>query len=199
MIASGRVMVNGQPPRTGQDIDATDQITIDGRLIPIASNLQSITLVLNKPVGFVCSRNGQGNRTIYDLLPPKLHGLKPVGRLDKDSSGLLLLTSDGKLAFELTHPSFLKPKVYQVRLDRPLEAKHLLELKSGVELEDGLSRLDVRPNGQGPDYEVRMSEGRNRQVRRTFSSLGYRVKKLNRSEFGDFSLGNLAVGSYKQL
>jgi pseudouridine synthase len=151
--------------------------------------------MLHKPVGYVCSRDGQGSKTIYDLLPTKLHQLKPVGRLDKDSSGLLLLTNDGELANRLTHPSFEKEKVYEISLDKPLARPDRAQIEQGVLLEDGLSKLQVKPLGN-EHWQVTMREGRNRQIRRTFSALGYRLQALHRTQFGTYRLGRIAPGEY---
>src|SRR3990167_9874353 len=127
VIELGKITVNGQPATAGQQISSEDKVALDGKNINTSSKIQ--TIILNKPVGYVCSRDGQGSKTIYDLLPAELHNLKPVGRLDKDSSGLLLLTNDGELAHKLTHPSFQKEKVYEVELG-PLDEtdKHNIEL-----------------------------------------------------------------------
>src|SRR5690242_11466002 len=103
-ITAGRVRVDGEMPSSGMNVRATDKVTFDSRMITIRDDAP-VTIMLNKPAGYVVSRNGQGSKTIYDLLPPEYQQLKPVGRLDKNSSGLLLLTNDGRLANELTHPS----------------------------------------------------------------------------------------------
>jgi 23S rRNA pseudouridine2605 synthase len=102
-IAQGRVSVNGREAALGKEVGESDTVVLDNSAITPAVN--TVTIMLNKPVGYVCSRNGQGSKTVYDLLPPEYQQLKPVGRLDKDSSGLLLMTNDGDLAYELTHPS----------------------------------------------------------------------------------------------
>lgn len=142
-IEQGRVAINGQKADLGQEVDPSDVVALDKRAITPA--VKSITIMLNKPVGYVCSRNGQGSKTVYDLLPPEYHQLKPVGRLDKDSSGLLLLTNDGDLAYELTHPSKQKTKVYEVALDKLLEPLHQQMISDfGVMLEDGLSKFQVQ-------------------------------------------------------
>jgi pseudouridine synthase len=163
--------------------------------------------MLNKPTGYVCSRREQGGiLTIYSLLPLKYHALKPVGRLDKDSSGLLLLTNDGDFAHRMTHPSFQKTKVYYVTLDQPLATLHQQMINDhGIQLEDGNSRLSVTTLTDTPEqetypeatYRVEMHEGRNRQIRRTFAPLGYKVAGLHRTQFGNFSLGLLQPGQYK--
>src|SRR5436190_1625361 len=114
VIQQGRVTVNNTPVSSGQNVAETDQVHLDGKPLKIKA---TTTIVLNKPVGYVCSRDGQGSPTVYDLLPQTLHHLKPVGRLDKDSSGLLLMTNDGNLANELTHPRNQKQKVYQITIN----------------------------------------------------------------------------------
>src|SRR5579871_5689398 len=106
-IAAGRVQVNGHTASLGQEVDTSDQIKLDHQPVTVGDQ-RSTTILLNKPIGYVVSRNGQGSRTIYELLPAEYQQLKPIGRLDKDSSGLLLLTNDGQLTYELTHPSHQK-------------------------------------------------------------------------------------------
>ncbi len=193
VIDEQKVSVNGQPAELGQKVESNDQVRIDGELIILPS--QTTTIMLNKPVGYVCSRDGQGSKTIYDLLPNEHHNLKPVGRLDKDSSGLLLLTNDGELAHKLTHPSFIKEKVYEVELDKPLEPNHKTQIEQGIMLADGPSQLNLA--GNNDIWTVTMHEGRNRQIRRTFIALGYKVKRLHRKQFGTYRLNGLAVGKYR--
>jgi 23S rRNA pseudouridine2605 synthase len=184
-----------------------------GKQAPVAQNgeldrraitpaVKRVVLILNKPVGYICSRNGQGGKTIYDLLPPELHHLKPVGRLDKNSSGLLLLTNDGDLANELTHPSRQKIKVYEVTLDKPLEPLHRQMISDhGVMLEDGVSKFELERllDGDEQGWRITMLEGRNRQIRRTFSALGYEVRTLHRTHFGPYALANLGSSKCKEL
>jgi len=199
-VGSGRVQVNGVPASPGTDVAATDSVTFNGRVVALPAN--TMTIMLNKPAGYVVSRDGQGSRTIYELLPPELHKLKPVGRLDKNSSGLLLLTNDGKLAHELTHPSFQKTKVYEVELDKPLEPLHRQMISDhGVMLEDGNSKLQLERLSENNDkaWRITMHEGRNRQIRRTLQSLGYDVTKLHRTHFGTYSLGSLETGRIQEL
>lgn len=197
-IAEGRVSVNGQSPSVGQHIGDKDRVTLDNRAITTA--VKTITIMLNKPVGYVCSRNGQGSKTVYDLLPPELHQLKPVGRLDKNSSGLLLLTNDGQLANELTHPSRQKTKVYLVTLDKPLQALHQQFISDhGVQLADGPSQFELERITGETTWRITMHEGRNRQIRRTFAALGYEVITLHRTQFGPYQLGGLPSGQFEQL
>jgi 23S rRNA pseudouridine2605 synthase len=199
-ILQNRVTINGALPQLGQQVGDTDKVALDGTAItPPAS---SITIMLNKPIGYVCSRDGQGSRTVYDLLPSDLHALKTIGRLDKYSSGLLLLTSDGTLAHQLTHPSFQKIKTYQVVIDKPLQPLHRQMISDhGIKLEDGVSKLQLERLKDGDDtqWQVRMHEGRNRQIRRTFEALGYEVTKLHRTQFGNYDLGTLKPGEYKKI
>lgn len=197
-IADGRVSVNGSAPKTGYSVKADDTVMLDGRAITPAVKT---TIMFNKPVGCVVSRDGQGSKTIYELLPPLYHHLKPVGRLDKDSSGLLLLTNDGDLANELTHPSRRKQKVYEVTVKQPLQPLHRQMISDiGVQLEDGPSKFELeRRTEDDRDWLVRMSEGRNRQIRRTFDALGYEVIKLHRTHFGEYKLDDLKSGSIRKV
>lgn len=194
VIATNRVRVNGASAEVGQLLSPSDYVELDGTLLKLP---MLKTIKLNKPVGYVCSRDGQGSKTIYDLLPAELHHLKPIGRLDKDSSGLLLLTNDGKFANDLTHPSKQKKKVYEIILDRSLTYTDAEKIRSGVELEDGISSLGLE--GRGKEWTVSMSEGRNRQIRRTFEFVGYEVVSLHRTQFGNYSLGNLEIAKFSVL
>lgn len=199
-IAAGRVKIDGQMATPGSSVSGICDVTLDGKTINLPPSHQ--TIIFNKPAGYVVSRQGQGSKTIYDILPPTLHHLKPVGRLDKDSSGLLLLTSDGELAHQLTHPSFQKTKTYEATLDQPLQPLHRQMISDfGLQLEDGLSKLGLERLTEGDDtrWQVTMHEGRNRQVRRTFAALGYTVVRLHRITFGTYTLDDLKPGEYKLL
>ena len=194
LIAAGKVTINGQKAIIGNKIDRTSKVCYNNKLIPFDTDY--LYIAFNKPVGYVCSRHAQGpSPTIYEILPKKYHNLKTVGRLDKDSSGLILLTNDGDFAYQMTHPKFHKEKVYEVELDRPLEPLHQQMISDfGVMLEDGPSKfMVVRDDGK---YIATLTEGRNRQIRRTFAALGYKVVKLHRTQFGKYELGNLAFGKY---
>ncbi|HSX44613.1 MAG TPA: pseudouridine synthase [Candidatus Saccharimonadales bacterium] len=193
-IESGQVLVNGRLAETGYNVQNDDVVTFNYQPLKLKPTL---TIIFNKPIGYICSRNGQGSQTIYDLLPAKYHNLKPVGRLDKDSSGLLVLTNDGELANQLTHPSFQKEKIYEVKLNKTLTTGDQTQIFEGVKLHDGLSSL--RLQGVDKNWKVTMSEGRNRQIRRTFDALGYTVVKLHRIKFGDYQLRSLAKGKTKEI
>ena len=229
LIATGKVTIDGQPAVIGNKIDSKSKICYNNKTIPF--NIEFIYLAFNKPVGYVCSRHAQGSApTIYEILPKKYHKLKTVGRLDKDSSGLILLTNDGDFAYQMTHPKFHKEKVYEVELDKPLEPLHQQMISDyGVMLDDGPSKFMIvhkeesnllsgafrsaaarelarsprgdgrerrgaRKNGLAPMYTVILTEGRNRQIRRTFAALGYKVTKLHRTNFGKYELSGLKSG-----
>jgi len=199
-IKVGRVSVNGKPAEQGMDVSASDIVTLDGQTVE--PRAETVTIMLHKPRGYVVSRYGQGSATVYDLLPPEYHHLNPIGRLDKDSSGLLLLTSDGALAHELTHPSRQKAKVYEITLTKPLQPLHRQMISDhGITLEDGLSKLQLARQADGDDtrWVVTMHEGRNRQIRRTFNSLGYEVVVLHRTHFGPYHLEALKPAAYRTL
>lgn len=195
LVINGQVSINNVMARPGDDVKPTDKVALDGQLLTLAP-LQ--TVLLNKPAGYVCSRSGQGSVTIYDLMPD-FSNLKPAGRLDKDSSGLLIVTNDGNLANQLTHPKYQKVKKYEVTLDKNLISKDKNRLLAGVMLDDGLSRLESLKEIGERKFVVKLSEGRNRQIRRTFKALGYQVRVLHRTQFGPYKLGDLKTGRYKHL
>ena len=198
LISSGQITVNGQKASLGNKVDTKSIICYNNKTIPFEANYTYIAF--NKPVGYVCSRRAQGQApTLYDLLPQEYRKLKTVGRLDKDSSGLILLTNDGDFAFQMTHPKFRKTKVYEVELNSPLEPLHQQMISDyGVMLDDGPSRFKIirKDTPDTKSYQVILTEGRNRQIRRTFAALGYRVTKLHRTQFGKYELNNLASGKY---
>ena len=198
LIEQGRVKINHQPAIIGQKITPNDQITVNNQPLQVQNRPQLIAV--NKPTSVTCSRRHQkGDRTIYDLLPKQLHHLKTVGRLDKNSSGLILMASDGDFIHRMTHPSFQKTKVYKVRLDLDLAPLHQQMINDfGVALADGRSQLQLSrlSDEHRRDWQVTMSEGRNRQIRRTFSALGYEVIKLHRIQFGPYQLTSLKPGEF---
>ncbi len=199
-IAAGKVLVNDSPAILGARIDKNDKVCYNGVIIPF--DVGYLYVGLNKPAGYVCSRKAQGEfPTIYELLPAKYHDLKTVGRLDKDSSGLILLTNDGDFAFKMTHPSFTKTKIYEVELDHALEPLHQQEISDfGIEIGDGVSKLGLtRLDDSRRRWRVEMSEGRNRQIRRTFGALGYTVTRLHRTAFGSYQLSGLEPGKFAEV
>lgn len=199
IIEQGRITVNGELASAGQAVGAEDEVRMNDILL--SSPDSKILIALNKPKGYVCSRNGQGAPTIYSLLPEQYQNLKSIGRLDKDTTGLILLTNDGDLANKLAHPGFAKTKVYMIELDKNLESNDADKIsKQGVKLQDGISRLGLDKTGaNAKHWQVTMQEGRNRQIRRTFEALGYRVINLHRISFGEYELGNLTDGYIEVL
>ncbi len=197
LIAAGRISVSGKTAILGAHIDKNDEVCYNNKIIPY--QVSYTYLALNKPLGYVCSRRRQGDTpTIYELLPEKYRTLKTVGRLDKDSSGLILLTNDGDFAFRMTHPKFVKTKIYLVKLDHALTPLHQQMIADfGINLPDGKSKLGLeKMNENRKEWQVTMSEGRNRQIRRTFAAVGYTVEKLHRIQFGKYQLANLPEGKF---
>lgn len=199
LIARGDVAINNTVAILGARFATGDIIAVKGK--PIADSTAFVYLAFNKPTGYVCSRRAQGdNPTIYDLIPKEYHTLKPVGRLDKDSSGVILLTNDGDFAYQMTHPKFEKVKIYNIQLGQELEPLHQQMISDhGVQLEDGGSKLSLERLSETNrrDWIVTMTEGRNRQIRRTFGSLGYSVIKLHRTNFGNYSVGDIKSGEFE--
>jgi len=205
-IKQGRVEVNGQV------VDAfkyplnvaTDRIQIDGRSVEIKP-VQLIYLKMNKPKGVLSTtRDERGNRTVISMLPEKYRRFRlyPVGRLDKDSTGLILLTNDGELTNRLTHPRYEHEKEYLVQINRSLKPDEKKKLEKGLHLEDGLTYPAevVKVDDCLPfNYRITIHEGRKRQMRRMFQSLGYRVQALKRVRIGSLTLGNLKEGEIREL
>jgi 23S rRNA pseudouridine2605 synthase len=194
-ITSGRVTINQKPATLGQTVSSDDTVTLDG--VVIRPPTTQTTIMLHKPVGYVVSRDGQGSKTIYDILPKQYQSLKPIGRLDKDSSGLLLLTNNGTLVQQLTHPSFQKQKVYEIRLSRPLSSTDKNLVDQGVRIDEYISHMKI--SGKDENWQITMAEGRNRQIRRTFEKLGYQVVSLYRNQFGPYKLNDLPAAHWKEI
>ncbi|MCL5112953.1 MAG: pseudouridine synthase [Patescibacteria group bacterium] len=197
LLLSNSVTVNGIIPKLGQIVSNKDQIKINNKLIKLPTEYK--LLLFNKPKGYIVSRKGQGQKTIYDILDKKFFKLKPIGRLDKDSSGLLLLTNDGILANNLAHPSKTKQKSYLVSTNKLISSTDLDKLNKGILLEDGISKLKINYLNSGFNYKIIIHEGRNRQIRRTLSVLDYKVTNLQRIAFGKFQIGELKPGEYKEI
>lgn len=185
----------------GERVEPSDAVLVDGKTTH-DSHVCS-TIILNKPVGYLSSRRSQGgDPTVYDLLPEKFKNLKTAGRLDKDSSGLMILSSDGDLIQQLTHPRFGKVKLYEVELDKPLEPLHQQMISDfGIDLPDGKSQMTLEELSKNNrrKWQVVLKEGRNRQIRRTFAALDYKVVKLHRTNLGPYSLNNLETGSWLEV
>lgn len=202
LIEKGRISINGKTAQLGERFKAGDEIKLGEKIIS-KTREEKKYVIFNKPRGYVCSRKKQGeNETIYAILPKEFSVLKPVGRLDKDSSGILLLTNDGDFAFQMTHPKFRKVKEYLISLDTPLQPIHQQMIADfGINLPDGKSQLGLeRLDDSRKNWKVIMSEGRNRQIRRTFSAIGYKVEELHRTVFGSYILPkDLNFGDFRKV
>jgi 23S rRNA pseudouridine2605 synthase len=210
MMREGRVRVNGEVVREmGVKVEPGDRVEVDGRAVSLDA---PVWLLLHKPPGYVTTREDpEGRATVYDLVPERYQGLFHVGRLDRDSEGLLLLTNEGDVANRLLHPSREMDRVYQVDVVGVPTRPALNRLLTGVELDDGLARAHrvqlVRQEratagaGSEPHARLRvtMREGRKREVRRIFDALGHPVRRLLRERLGPVRLGGLPAGEWREL
>jgi 23S rRNA pseudouridine2605 synthase len=198
LIAAGRVRVNGERARLGQRIDpAVDRVTVDGAPVGTAPGL--VHYLLNKPAGVVTTASDpQGRRTVVDLVPAEPR-VFPVGRLDADSEGLLLLTNDGELAHRVMHPSHGVEKEYLAWVDGTPSAGALRRLREGVELDDGRTSPAGASQPQPGLVRITIHEGRNRQVRRMLDAVGHPVRRLVRVRVGPLRDERLAPGTWRPL
>jgi len=202
-IGAGRVKVNGkliQTPDHWVDL-ARDKVTLDNQLVEAA---EKIYLLLHKPTGYITTfKDPEGRPTVYDLIQDAGRWVVPVGRLDLDTSGLLLLTSDTRFAEQVTNPDFKVPKTYLVKASTLLSEEQLQKLRDGVVLSDGPTQpaqvKRVRDAAKYSFIEVTLHEGRNRQVRRMMEAIGSKVLKLVRTEIGGLRIGDLPIGHYREL
>ncbi len=198
LIADGRVTINGQPcANFSTQVEPGDHVKVGNRVVRPA---ESLTIALHKPAGFVSTRRDpNATDTIYDLLPPKFSRLFNVGRLDAQTEGLLLLTSDGDLAQHLTHPRYKVEKEYEVTLDKTWDPKLAEKLRAGIFLDGKRAKLtQVQPLGPRK-LRVILHQGMNRQIRRMFYEIGYEVKQLVRTRIGHLRLGEMPRGNWRPL
>jgi 23S rRNA pseudouridine2605 synthase len=199
IVRAGRVKVDGvRVTDPARDVGSADAVTVDDR--PLEQPPERVVYALNKPAGVVSTaRDTHGRPTVVSLLASATR-LYPVGRLDADSTGLILLTNDGELAHRLTHPRFEVDKTYRVQIaNPPIRERALRALRAGVELEDGMT-APARARRIGPaTLELTIHEGRKRQVKRMCEAVGHPVKRLERVRFGALSLGDLKLGRYRRL
>jgi len=199
---SGAVKVNGVTvTKLGFEIRTKDKVTIDGKLIK-ADKLEYYKFY--KPAGYITTKSDEKMRkTIYDILPEEYHRLNPVGRLDKDSSGLIILTNDGNLAYELTHPSVKVSKTYLVKVDSKLTDEELDKLSQGIEIEKGkIAYCDwtiIEEDKKTTLFEIVLYQGLNRQIRKMFEYLGHNVINLKRIRHANIDLTGLKKGQIKQI
>jgi 23S rRNA pseudouridine2605 synthase len=206
-IGAGRIRVNGKLIQTPDHwVDLTrDKVTLDNRLVKAE---EKIYLVLYKPTGYITTfKDPEGRPTVYDLIQDLIKDagrwVIPVGRLDQDTSGLLLLTSDTHFAERITNPDYKIPKTYLVKASTLLSDQQLQQLRDGVVLSDGPTQpaqvKRVRDSAKYSFLEITLHEGRNRQVRRMIEAIGSKVLKLVRTEIGGLRIGDLPIGRYREL
>ncbi len=203
LIIDGVVKINGKIATLGDEVDvSSDSVKVNGKPINIVKKYDYY--IMNKPKGYVCTvKDDKGRKTVMDLLPPNIKRLFPVGRLDYDSEGLLILTNDGDLTFKLTHPKNEVPKTYLVKTEKPVNTEDLNKLRSGV-IVDGVKTKKckitlVETTKTGSKLHITITEGRNRQVRKMFEAVGNCVDFLKRIKIGDLKLSGLNRGEVRPL
>lgn len=202
LVLEGKVEVNGKVLKDlGAKIDPRrDKVFVDGK--QAARVHDYLYLVMNKPKDAITTLSDEKGRTTVMSLVKTKQRVYPIGRLDRNTTGVLLLTNDGEFAHHLMHPKFEIPKSYQVALETPLTPAHAAQLRKGVKLQDGKTapaEVYTIPHGKGKDVGIIIHEGRNRQVRRMFESLGYEVKKLDRVAYGPVTKEGLSRGEVRSL
>jgi len=202
LIESGRVIVNGTVVKElGFQLSDKDKVFVDKKWVhPIKLEYYRFY----KPAGYITTQDDEKNRkTIYDILPENLHKLKPVGRLDRESTGLLILTNDGDLINDLTHPSIKVPKVYSVAVDGKINMNHLEQMAKGIEIEKGkIAYAEVQVveiSSKSTLMQVILYQGMNRQIRKMFDFLGFEVKSLKRVQHATITLEGLKRGDVKPI
>lgn len=202
LIKDGVVKINGRICAPGDEVEAGDNVTVNGKLINVVKKYDYY--IMNKPKGYVCTvKDDKGRKTVMDLLPQSKKRLFPVGRLDYDTEGLLLLTNDGDLTFKLTHPKNEVPKTYLVKTEKQVSDEDLIKLRAGVYI-DGVKtkKCNVRlieTSKNGSKLHITITEGRNRQVRKMFEAVNNNVDFLKRIKIGDLTLTGLNRGEVRQL
>ena len=203
LIKEGVVKINGRICAAGDDVDTScDCVTVRGKQVNTVKKFDYY--IMNKPKGYVCTvKDDKGRKTVMDLLPPSAKRLFPIGRLDYDTEGLLILTNDGDLTFKLTHPKNEVPKTYLVKTEKPVTDEDLSKLRSGVYI-DGVKtkKCNVRiieTTKDGSKLHITITEGRNRQVRKMFEAVNNTVDFLKRIKIGDLALTGLNRGEVRQL
>jgi len=202
IIQAGRVKVNGRivkEPSTA--VEGTEEITVDNQKI---GSKEYICVMLNKPAGYTTTKDDMhAEKTVMDLLPSNMRHLAPVGRLDRDSEGLLLLTNNGDLAYRLTHPKFHADKTYLVRVKGELTKPKQAKMENGVIIEGKQTApcriIEVKYNGTDTEFKITLNEGRKRQIRMMAKSVGHFVTYLCRMSMGKLQLGNLPKGQWRIL
>ncbi len=206
IIAEGRVLVNGKTAKAGDSVEEGDIVTLDGKIL--SHKVKYEYYLLNKPKGCVCTAHDEKTerprKTVMDLLPEGAGRVFPVGRLDYDTEGMLILTNDGDLSYRLTAPQSEIPKIYLVRIEGSISAAELSRLRAGVEIEKGVITKKCRINVVETDKKftklhVVLTEGKNREIRKMFEAVGKRVEFLKRIKIGELTLSGLDRGEVRKL
>ncbi|MBQ4053026.1 MAG: rRNA pseudouridine synthase [Clostridia bacterium] len=203
MITAGRITVNGKVATLGENVEETDEVCLDGNPISCAEKQEKF-YIMNKPKGVICTvSDDRGRKTVMDLLPPDAGRVFPVGRLDYETEGLLLLTNDGDTAYRLTHPTNEIPKTYMARIEGTMTEKDLNRIRSGIELDGVMTKKCkahiVETNKAYTKVHITITEGKNRQVRRMFEAIGRNVEFLKRISIGKLKLSGLDRGEVRSL
>ena len=201
LISEGRIKVNGKPAVLGTEINDGDEVYADGKPVNLKKNEYYI---LNKPKGYICSVSDEkGRKTVMDLMPQGVGRIYPVGRLDYDSEGLIIMTTDGELAQKLTHPSHEVPKTYLVKIESVLTEADLNPIRSGVEIDGYVTKKCkahiVETNRAYTKIHITITEGKNREIRKMFAAIGKEVTLLKRIKIGEITLRGLDRGAYRKL
>lgn len=196
-IKAGRVGINGRTAQLNDQVRASDTVTLDGK--PLSSPEKSTYIILNKPAGVIISlKDPEGRSTVSDIVTVP-ERIVPVGRLDYNTQGLLLLTNDGDLAARLMHPKYKVEKVYKVRLKQKIDDTTLESLQTGVQLDDGPAKALNTQKIDEHSFLITIAEGRNRQIRRMVAALNLRLAELTRVAYGPLSIDGLAAGQWRHL
>ena len=201
LIAEGKVTVNGRPAGLGDDVNDGDNIKVEGRPVSVKKNEYYL---LHKPKGYLCTvSDDKGRKTVMDILGDGVGRVYPVGRLDYDSEGLLILTTDGELAQHLTHPSNEVPKTYLVKVEGRLTEADLNPIRSGIEIDGYVTKKCrahiVETNKDYTKVELVLRDGKNREIRKMFAAIGREVTLLKRTKVGELTLRGLDRGAFRKL
>lgn len=203
IIAEGRVSINGKTAKAGDDVTPSDSVSLDGK--QLSHKVKYEYYIMNKPKGCVCTvKDDKGRKTVMDLLPANVGRVFPVGRLDYDTEGLLILTNDGDLAYRLTAPQNEIQKTYLVRVEGSVTTTQLNRLRAGVEIEKGVVTKKCKvtvteTNKSFTKLHVVLTEGKNREIRRMFEVVGKEVAFLKRLRIGELTLSGLDRGAVRRL
>ncbi len=201
LIESGSVEINGKIAQIGADVGDDDTVTVNGSTVSVKKNEYYL---LNKPKGYICSvKDEKGRKTVLDLMPQGIGRIYPVGRLDYDSEGLIILTTDGELAQHLTHPSNEVPKTYLVKIEGTITEAGLNPIRSGVDIGGYVTKKCkahiIETNKEYTKIHVTITEGKNREIRKMFEAIGKEVTLLKRIKIGELTLRGLDRGAFRKL